>query len=267
MSKTSFVRAFFGMALLSFAWMFLSATAWGQTSAAPPATPAPPPGYAPAPPQAYPPAPPPGYAPAPPAGYPPAGPWPPPAQPYGAAAAPESPYGTPADGASATESAEAPTNWPRTFALGLTTFKEHGFGVFVRLRMNHVAFDVAYGVMPVILMLQTTSGETVDMEFDMSTVHVGGSVVVFFSNNQKRFQNGLRLGAVYDSIMGPAPIVGWVGDVVWKNFGLGLGAGLQVYPDFNDRVSKHFDIPKSSVQEGIGMVQPYFGLNLFWYVS
>jgi hypothetical protein len=147
-------------------------------------------------------------------------------------------------------------------AFGLTTFKEHGFGGFVRLRLNYVAFDAAYGVMPIIILY---SGARSDVDFDWATVHTSGSVVFFFSNNQKRFQNGLRLGGVYDNVMGPAGMLGWVGDIVWANFALGIGAGLQVYPQFNERAAEHFHVSESSISSSMGALQIYMGLNLFWY--
>jgi hypothetical protein len=224
----------------------------------------PPPSYAPAYPSQY--APQPGYPPpqyAPPPGYPPH---------YAPAPGSPSPgYSQPQyeqPQALVDNSPVLPaTHHPRAFALGLTTLKEHGFGAFLRVRADHVALDIAYGTMPVLLVLQTRSGDTVDVKADMSAVHLDGSLLVFFSDNQKRFQNGLRGGVVYDSIMGPGAMFGWVGDLVWNRFGLGFGAGLQVYTDFNSRVSKHFGIARSSVEDSLGTVQPYVGVNFFWYLG
>lgn len=156
---------------------------------------------------------------------------------------------------------------PRSFAIGLTTLKEHGFGAFIRLRAKVFALDLAYGFMPVFCLVQDTSGTALDLKADMSTIHTSASAVFFFGSDQRRFQNGLRFSAIYDNIMGPAGSIGWVGDIVWSSFALGLGAGLQIYPDFASRAGEHFGISKHSLEQGLNEVQPYFGLSLFWYAG
>jgi len=47
----------------------------------------------------------------------------------------------------------------RRFALGVSLVKEHSIiGIIARLRFNHIAAEVAYGIMPVLLFYQHPSG-------------------------------------------------------------------------------------------------------------
>jgi hypothetical protein len=147
--------------------------------------------------------------------------------------------------------------------------KEHGFGAFMRARLNHVAVDVAAGFMPVLIMYQTSSGSTVDIDGAMAP-HGSASMLFFFTNDQKRFQNGLRIAGIYDRVMGWGGGLGWAGDLVWDRFDLGFGAGLQLYPNFNEKAAEYFGLPKSSFDNSTdvltGALQIYFGVNASWYL-
>ncbi|MBI4705766.1 MAG: PEGA domain-containing protein [Deltaproteobacteria bacterium] len=145
---------------------------------------------------------------------------------------------------------------PRNVALGLTLLKEHGFGGLLRLRVNHVALDLAGGALPVFIMAP-------DFRAALSA-HASGSLVLFFSGDQRPTQHGLRLAGAYDQVLGPGGGAGWVGEWCWPHFVFALGAGLQIYPLFDDYARKYFDLG-SEVDMGFGVVQPYLGLNLFWY--
>jgi hypothetical protein len=160
---------------------------------------------------------------------------------------------------------EPAPKYPRKFALGVTLLKEHGFGAFARLRFDHLAIDVAYGLYPIIVMIEY--GDDVDFKADISYIHVDGGLIYYFSDDQRRFQHGIRLAGIYDDIMSGGFMFGWVGDLVWGQFGLGLGAGIQVLPAAQNRILKHFDLNGIvKVSPLVGILQVYVGVNLFWYL-
>ena len=158
------------------------------------------------------------------------------------------------------------TRHPRRFGLGISLLGEHSLGAVARLRFNHVAIDLAYGVQPVFLTFQREGSESIEWKFDMALVHADGGIAVFFSDDQKKFQNGLRAQGIFDNIMGPGTGVGWLGDLCWKRFILGFGAGVQVYFKYVDWVKDHLDLGQNIDISRISMVQLYFGLRLMWYV-
>jgi hypothetical protein len=155
---------------------------------------------------------------------------------------------------------------PRRLALGLTTLKEHGFGGVLRLRFNHVALDATGGFMPLLIITSTVGGTTMDIDGAMSA-HGGIGPVFFFSGDQKRFQNGLRVNGIYDQVMGPGGGLGWVGEITMTRFTIALGAGLQIYPEAEDRIREHFGFSSAVKLDALSTsVQLYVGLNLFWYL-
>ena len=215
------------------------------------ASPAVPPGQpAPPPPESYPPAPA-AYPPAP-AAYPPAPAAYPPARARRANI--ESPE----------PSEEAETHNPRTLAIGLTTLKEHGFGVMVRARANHVAGDLAVGFNPILVV---GSGGSSAVDFGMPLQASIGPVFIF-SNDQSTFQNGIRINGIYNRAVGPGGGLGWVGEITKAHFTIAFGFGLQIYPQATKRVKEYFpdlqgtELSSSPPPE----VQIYVGVNLFWYI-
>lgn len=151
---------------------------------------------------------------------------------------------------------------PRTFALGIGTIKEHGFGGLVRLRFDHAAFDASVGAMPVLVLTSTNS--EVNAHYG-TALHLDGSAVFFFNGADKKFQNGIRAGGLWDSIMGPGALLGWVGDLCWERLLLGFGLGIQVYPDYSSSVKGHFNL-SGDPNSFLGIVQLYLGVNIGWYI-
>lgn len=155
---------------------------------------------------------------------------------------------------------------PRTFAIGLATLKEHGFGVIARLRFGHFAIDGAIGSLPILVMYTDYSGEMLNMDADMS-IHADAGCVFFFNDDQKRFQNGIRLAGIYDSIIGPAGMIGWVGDLTFNRFALGFGAGIQYYPDYIEKAEEHFpELRRAEAMDETQNIQLYLGINFMWYL-
>jgi len=159
---------------------------------------------------------------------------------------------------------------PRTFALGVALLSEHALvSAVVRLRKNHIALDVSYGINPIIVTYTKPDSDKGDFGADMSWVHVDGSLVLFFNDDQKRFQNGLRFGSVYDQITGFGGMFGWVGELGFNRFALSFGAGLKAFPRYEERVRDHFDIDDESEVESFLFplwLGVYFGINLRWYL-
>ena len=151
------------------------------------------------------------------------------------------------------------TDAPRAFALGLATLKEHGFGATMRLRANHVALDIAGGAMPVMVLTDTIQAD-IGLRGDAGPV-------IFFSDKTARFQSGLRFAGIYDTLMGPGGMAGWVGELGWQHFAMDFGAGVQVLPQFPDLATEHFAIPDEYLLGPTAMVQVYIGLNLLWYLG
>ncbi len=155
---------------------------------------------------------------------------------------------------------------PRTFALGISTLKEHGFGCVMRLRFNHFALDGIAGFMPLMLIIeeQYNGSTNTDFKFGMP-LHVSGGAVIFFNDQLSRFQNGLRGAIVYDKGLGNGYTFGWVGDITWDRFALCIGAGLQYYPDPEEKVREYFDLHPEYDLSG-SKYQPYIGVNFIWYL-
>ncbi|MFH0976947.1 MAG: hypothetical protein V1874_14285 [Spirochaetota bacterium] len=156
-------------------------------------------------------------------------------------------------------------NNPRSFALGITTLKEHGFGGMLRARWNHFAIDGSVGSLPWLIMYTTEDGETTETEFDMS-FHSDLSCVVFINSDQSRFQNGIRLGALYDSIGGKGIMGGWTGEITFTTFALCIGAGIQYYPDIVDKLNEHFPKTRDAELDSSYKWQLYLGINCTWYL-
>jgi hypothetical protein len=153
--------------------------------------------------------------------------------------------------------AEEGSSKPRQFALGFGLLKEHGFGVVGRVRFDHLALDAAYGLMPVFVLWR---------DADLSLVHVNAGPVIFFNDALDRFQNGVRIAGIYDQILGPGAGFGWVGEFTKRSFAVGLGAGIQYYPDSDGRIRRHFHYGPG-VDVVSARVQLYFGVNLLWYLG
>ena len=171
----------------------------------------------------------------------------------------------PPDGAMQT-SGEPEVSKPRRFAIGLATLKEHGFGALMRVRFDHIALDAAAGFLPVIIITQTYDGTTVNIDGALP-LHASVGPVFFLNNQYKGFQNGLRVNGIYNALMGPGAGAGWVGEVTKTSFTLGFGAGLQVYPNAEDKIRNHFHYGSDiKLDATTTVLQIYAGLNLLWYV-
>ena len=155
---------------------------------------------------------------------------------------------------------------PRRFALGLATLKEHGFGALVRVRFDHVALDAAAGFLPVIIITQTYDGTTMNIDGALPA-HASVGPVFFLNDQYKGFQNGIRVNGIYNGLMGPGAGAGWVGEITKTSFTLGFGAGLQVYPNAEDKIRNHFHYGSDiQLDATTTVLQFYAGLNLLWYV-
>ena len=169
----------------------------------------------------------------------------------------------------------APThNRPLMFGLGISPCGEHGCGAVVRLRLEHVSFDFAYGVWPLLISYVNEDTEEAEFDFDTALVHVDGGVSIFFGKRKKGFQDGIRTQGIYNSILGPGGGVGWTRErqcsrfknQCWKHFVLGVGSGVRVFPKFTKRVADHFDLADNEKTSPINVVQMYLSVTLMWYL-
>jgi hypothetical protein len=172
--------------------------------------------------------------------------------------------GTPAP-QTATQEQQVQLNNPRTFALGITTLKEHGFGGMMRGRWDHFAVDFAAGGFPWLIMYQTADGTTTNYDFDMS-LHADLGFIVFINSDQSRFQNGIRVAGIYDSIGGKGAMFGWTGELTFNTFALCFGVGLQYYPDLIKKVNEHFPATQDAELDSSFKYQWYLGVNFMWYL-
>ncbi len=166
---------------------------------------------------------------------------------------------------SSSESQQVQSNNPRSFAVGITTLKEHGFGGMMRARWNHFAIDGSVGSLPWLVMYESADGTTTNYDFDMS-LHTDLSCVIFINGDQGRFQNGIRLGGLYDSIGGKGVIFGWTGELTFNTFALCFGVGLQYYPDLIEKINDHFPDTRNADLDSSYKYQWYLGINLVWYL-
>ena len=165
----------------------------------------------------------------------------------------------------ATSPQEQQLNNPRSFALGITTLKEHGFGGKLRARWDHFALDGSVGSLPWLVTYQTADGTTTNYDFAMS-FHADASCVIFINSNQSRFQNGIRLGGLYDSVGGAGALFGWTGELTFNTFAICFGVGVQYYPDLIDKLNDKFPDTKNSDMDSSYKYQPYLGVNFMWYM-
>ena len=155
---------------------------------------------------------------------PPGQPAPPPPGSYPPAPAAYPPVRTrPSDIESPEPPEEGETHNPRTLAIGLTTLKEHGFGVMVRARANHVAGDLAVGFNPILVV---GSGGSSAVDFGMPLQASIGPVFIF-SNDQSTFQNGIRINGIYNRAVGPGGGLGPAGRAGWHVRAPTPGGSLQ----------------------------------------
>ena len=159
------------------------------------------------------------------------------------------------------------TDIARGFALGIATLKEYGFGTFLRLRRNFVAAEGGIGAMPVIIM--ESSGRCGGAELELA-LHAGGALVFFFDDHESEFQNGIKLGGFYNSTLRPGGWLGWHGEwTMSSSFALSLSVGIQVYPGADDVILSRLreSCPSGSdPSPSWGMVQPYVGLSMLFYL-
>lgn len=163
--------------------------------------------------------------------------------------------------------ATPPPPRPRRLALGVGLLSEHALvSAVARVRYDHVALDAAYGINPVLVSYQEPESDAPGFGAEVSWVHVDGSLVLFFGGDQERFVNGLRFGAVFDQIVSFGGMLGWVGELGFQRFALGFGAGLKVYPRYEQRARERFDID-DDVEFPIPLwLNIYFGVTLRWYL-
>jgi hypothetical protein len=154
---------------------------------------------------------------------------------------------------------------PRTFALGIATLKEHGFGGIMRARFNHFAIDGSVGSLPWLIMYTTADGTTTSYDGAMS-FHTDLSFLIFINSDHGRFQNGIRLGGLYDSVGGKGVMFGWSGELTFNTFALCFGVGIQYYPDLIEKVNERFPATKNADLGSSYKYQPYLGINFVWYL-
>jgi len=156
---------------------------------------------------------------------------------------------------------------PRTFALGVAILSEHGLvSAVARARHDHVAIDVSYGINPVVVTWEKPDSDKAEFGFDMSWVHVDGSLVLFFNDDQQKFANGLRFASIYNQIVGFGAGFGWVGELGFERFAMSFGAGVKSFPRYEERVRDHFDIDDRVDFKLPLWINVYFGINLRWYL-
>ena len=98
------------------------------------------------------------------------------------------------------------------------------------------------------------------------SLHGDFGCVIFINSDQSRFQNGIRLAGIYDTILGPAAMFGWTGELMFTNFALCFGAGIQYYPDFIENVNEHFPATRNAEMDSSDKYQLYLGINFMWYL-
>ncbi|MBN2530786.1 MAG: hypothetical protein JXR76_30645 [Deltaproteobacteria bacterium] len=168
-----------------------------------------------------------------------------------------------------------PTNAPFKFGIGFAPGGEHGVGLVTRFRTEHISFDFSYGVFPVFSSTTLEKGDDSEAKFDfeIAKVHADGGLAIFFGDRAKGFQDGIRTQGIYDSIMGWGGGLGWTRErqcsrfknKCWKHFVLGVGSGIKVYPQYQDRVRDYFDFSSNVKVSKVNIVQMYLGITLMWY--
>jgi hypothetical protein len=155
----------------------------------------------------------------------------------------------------------------RRFSLGVTLLKEQGFGVAVRGRFNHFGVEAAGGGNGWWFLL---GGDCDELVFGVAP-HVTLSALFFISDHRQFFQSGIRAAAIWDHVFGFGGMAGYLAELSFtKLIALQAGVGLQIYPLGERR-------PKEIAEENCpGMeidfhplttiVQPYFGVNVLFYL-
>jgi hypothetical protein len=154
----------------------------------------------------------------------------------------------------------------RRFAVGLTLLKEQGFGVSVRGRFNHFGVEASGGGNPSFFLI---SGAC-----DRLIVRFGGhatlSALFFITEHDKFFQSGIRAAAIWDQVYNFGGMLGYMGELSFtKLIALQIGVGLQIYP-LGERRPKEIvqeECPGASISlSELNIVQPYFGVNVLFYL-
>ncbi|MBN2718279.1 MAG: hypothetical protein JXX14_20715 [Deltaproteobacteria bacterium] len=169
--------------------------------------------------------------------------------------------------------AEPAHNRPFMFGLGIAPGGEHGYGAVFRFRTEHVSFDTAYGVLPVLISYYNEDTEKSSFDFALAPVHVDGGVAFFFGERKKGFQDGVRTQGIFNSIMGPGAGLGWTRERqcsrntnrCWKHFVLGVGSGIKVFPRYAERIKSHFGLADNEKTSPLNIVQMYLSVTLMWY--
>lgn len=167
-----------------------------------------------------------------------------------------------------------PANRPFRFGLGVTPCGEHGCGAVARFRMKHISFDLAYGVLPILVTSRKEESNSADFDFTLSKIHADAGIALFFGDRDKGFQDGIRTMGIYDSVMGPGGGLGWTRErqcsrfknKCWKHFVPGVGSGIKIFPGYRSHVRDHFDMDSNAQISALSILQMYLGLTLMWYL-
>jgi hypothetical protein len=155
----------------------------------------------------------------------------------------------------------------RRFSLGLTFLKEQGFGIAVRGRINHFGGEISGGGNPWFLFAQGSCDELI---FGFAP-HVTASLLFFITDHERFFQSGIRAAAIWDRVYGFGGMLGYMGELSFtKLIALQAGVGLQIYP-LGERRPKEIaedECPGAVIDFNpiTTIVQPYFGVNLLFYL-
>lgn len=157
----------------------------------------------------------------------------------------------------------------RYFGFGLTFLNEAGYGGLIRGRVGYVGFEAAGSFYPVIYVV---TGDCSEIAFRPG-YYVGGSFLVFFKKNPKKFQNGIKASGFYSPVTGPGGRLGWLGELrVTKTnfFAVNFSAGLSITPlkvkEFKKWLEDVCPAGETTNMEYLQYVYISVGIALMFYV-
>ena len=103
---------------------------------------------------------------------------------------------------------------PRHLSLGVSVLGPTGAGVNLKGRYGHVAVEGAFGFTPYFVF---TTGDCVDFLID-AAMQATGSVIGYISNEQQRFQHGIRASGMWSDKLGPGVSLGYTSEFFVKGW-------------------------------------------------
>ena len=166
---------------------------------------------------------------------------------------------------------EDPRPVPRALGVGITAWREHGYGALIRWRPDEGPWALEAAAALALYSLDSGEGDPCDRTVINAPFRATAAGLWYFTDAGRNAQHAIKAGALYDVEFGPGALAGYHGEFsLTRSLAFTLGLGMQWMPDAQNQarqvLRKICDDHAFADPETFDIeLRPYLGLGLTYY--